>query len=102
VDKDGRYSYSSIAKVTIDNDKTIFSLSPNPATTKTLLNVYTEMKRVSVKLVDVTGKTAYSVSKPVIKAGEVLNLPVTVLAKGYYLVVIESEQGRFTEKLIVQ
>jgi subtilisin-like proprotein convertase family protein len=102
VDKDGRYSYSSIAKVTIDNDKTIFSLSPNPATTKTLLNVYTEMKKVSVKVVDVTGKTAYSINKPVIKAGEVLNLPVTGFAKGYYLVVIESEQGRFTEKLIVQ
>lgn len=102
VDKDGKFKYSSIAKVTIDQDRSLYSLSPNPANSKTTLSIYKEMKQVNVKLMDVSGKTAYSFSKQVINAGETIELPVSQLAKGYYLVIIESEAGRFTEKLIVQ
>lgn len=102
VDKDGKYKYSSVAKVTIDQDRSMYSLSPNPATTTTTLSVYKELKNVNVKVMDVSGKTVYSYNKSLINAGETIELPVSQMAKGYYLVIIENTSGRFTEKLIVQ
>lgn len=102
VDKDGKFKYSSIAKVTIAQDKNVYTVTPNPATTKAVVNVYTEMKKTTIRLIDVSGKAVYTVSKPVINAGETLDIPVSGLAKGYYLVMIECEAGRFTEKLVVQ
>lgn len=102
VDKDGKYKYSSVAKVTIDQDRSLYSLSPNPATTKTTLSIYKEMRNVNVKVMDVSGKTTYSFNKSLINAGETIEFPVNQMAKGYYLVIIESAAGRFTEKLIVQ
>jgi subtilisin-like proprotein convertase family protein len=102
VDKDGSYKYSSVAKVAIDQDRSLYSISPNPAISKANLTIYKEMKQVNVKVMDVSGKTIYTLNKPVINAGETILLPVTQMAKGYYLVIIESEAERFTEKLIVQ
>jgi subtilisin-like proprotein convertase family protein len=101
VDKDGRFTYSAIVKVAMPNDRTIYTLTPNPAVNSTTFTALSEMKQVNVRMMDVSGKTVYSTYSPLIKAGEALNLPVSGLAKGYYLVMIDSQNGRFTEKLIV-
>ncbi len=102
VDVDGRSAFSSIAKVMMPNDKMLYSINPNPATTKATFVALSEMKKANIKLIDVSGKTVYNISRTVISAGESIDFPVSGFAKGYYLVVIESANGRFTEKLVVQ
>lgn len=102
VDKDGKFSYSSIAKVVMPNDKSIYTLAPNPAVNSTTFTALSDMKKMNMRMMDASGRTVYSVYKPLIKSGETLNLPVAGMAKGYYLVLIDTENGRFTEKLIVQ
>ncbi len=102
VDIDGRSSYSSIAKVVMPNGKTIYTINPNPATTKATFAALTEIKKATIKLIDVSGKTVYTNYRTILNTGETIDIPVSGFAKGYYLVVIESENGRFTEKLIIQ
>jgi subtilisin-like proprotein convertase family protein len=102
VDVDGRSAFSSIAKVIMPNDKTLYSINPNPATTKATFTALSEIRKANIKMVDVSGKTVYSVSRTIINAGEIIDIPVNGFAKGYYLVMIESQNGRFTEKLVVQ
>jgi subtilisin-like proprotein convertase family protein len=102
VDKDGRFTYSAIVKVMMPNNKTIYTLTPNPAVTSTTFTALSEMKQVNLRMMDVSGKTVYSTYSSLIKAGETLVLPVSGLAKGYYLVMIDSGNGRFTERLIVR
>jgi len=102
VDKDGKFQYSSIAKVTIDQDKNVFTVTPNPATSSSVITFLKDNKQLTVKLVDVSGKTVYTVSRNTIAAGETITLPVNQIAKGYYLVVVETGGARFTDKLVVQ
>lgn len=102
VDVDGRSSFSSIAKVVMPNGKTIYTINPNPATSKATFAALTEIKKANIKLIDISGKAVYTVYRTILNAGETIEIPVSGFAKGYYLVVIESENGRFTEKLIVQ
>jgi hypothetical protein len=84
------------------NGKTIYTINPNPATTKATFAALTEIKKATVKLIDVSGKTVYSTFRGILNAGETIDIPVSTFAKGYYLVVIDSQNGRFTEKLVVQ
>ncbi|HEX6915014.1 MAG TPA: zinc-dependent metalloprotease family protein [Chitinophagaceae bacterium] len=102
VDMDGKFSYSTIAKVSMPDHYHIYSMSPNPAADKTMLSFEMLLTNVQLRLVDVSGKNVYSLSKPVVAAGETIAIPVSGLAKGYYLVQIQTAYGRFTEKLVVQ
>lgn len=102
VDKDGKFSYSAIAKVTMPGSEMIYTLQPNPARGEASLLFYSALEKAEIRIIDMMGKMVGSVSKPVIQPGEKLQLPVQQLASGHYLVMIISEKQRFTEKLVIQ
>jgi subtilisin-like proprotein convertase family protein len=102
VDQDGKFSYSVIAQVTMPGSDLLYTLQPNPARGEASLLFYTALDKAEIRIMDMMGKMVGSVTKPVILAGEKLQLPVQQLAAGQYLVIVVSEKARFTEKLIIQ
>lgn len=102
VDKDGKFAYSSVATVQMPSNKTMYTLSPNPASSQVRLQFHSKMEQASVRIIDLNGKTVYQLNKTLINAGEILQLPLQGFARGYYLVAIETATDRFREKLIVQ
>ena len=95
VDKDGRKSYSEIRELRINNEDLI--ISPNPA--KSFVTI-TGNKIKQVMLLDFTGRTV--ISKEVSNTNTI-NLAVSNLSKGIYLVKAILTDGSIkTEKLLVE
>ena len=101
VDRDGNMRYSAIVKVSISGGE-LFSLFPNPATTKTTLQIRTQLNKVSLSLVDNYGRTVYQSNRSNIQAGEYIELQLNSFAKGIYMLKMESDKGSNTEKIVLQ
>ena len=100
VDHDGIFKYSEIRRITNTND--LWSVFPNPATTKISVRAQTQLKNISLTLIDNIGKSVYHQSYTGTNAGELLNIPLAGFIKGVYLLKIESDKGNKTEKIVVQ
>lgn len=100
VDLDGKFKYSAIVKITMTG--ALWAVFPNPATSKTTIQIRSQLKNVSFTLVDNYGKTVYYRSLPNVSAGEFKDIPVSNFAKGIYMLKIQSDKGSKTEKIIVQ
>ncbi len=100
VDLDGNFKYSAIVKVNMTG--ALWVIFPNPATSKAIIQIRSQLKNVSFTLVDNFGKTVYYRSLPNVSAGEFKDIPLTNVAKGIYMLKIESDKGSKTEKIIVQ
>lgn len=102
VDANGKGSYSAIAKVVMDNASATWTLQPNPAKDNTMLYARSSMSHVTITLVNASGKTVFTISRENIAAGEEIAIPVNNLAKGLYMVRLQSNENTRTEKLLVQ
>lgn len=100
VDLDGGSKYSAIVKINMTG--ALWAIFPNPAVTKTTIQIRTPLKNVSFTLVDSYGKTVYYRSLPNVSAGEFKDIPVSNFARGIYMLKIQSDKGNRTEKIIVQ
>ncbi len=96
VDKDGRYSYSSVISIIYSGDNTI-TIYPNPVKNNLVIQ-QTGNSRTSVVVTDLTGKTVYSTT---FAAGS-LHINAQSWSKGLYLVRVFKEDGVNTFKIVKQ
>lgn len=101
VDKDGKYSYSSIVKISFDDNGITWQLYPNPAKSTTAIYVQKEFTKAQVVLTDLSGKIVYRNQYNNISAGQHIEIPVWNLAKGVYVLKVITDDGIKTEKLVV-
>ncbi len=101
VDKDGKYSYSQTAQITIDANGISWILIPNPATEKAAVLFNKPLSNVRVVVSDANGRTVFSKSEPSIAAGTTIQLPIEKLAKGIYLVKVISNGNTDIQKLVI-
>ncbi len=88
----------------IDNQKTAFALSPNPAKDNVTLvyDLPSNYSNATISILDITGR---KIESEVIGNSADLNtynLSINHLTKGVYVVVMESNGLRMTQKLIVE
>lgn len=102
VDLDGQFSYSSVAKVTLDKSGQTWTIYPNPAHNQSTIRLLNNMKKINIGLSDASGKTVYRTYLPFGKVGEQIKLPLQNLAKGIYILKIETETESRSDKIIVQ
>ncbi len=101
VDKDGNARYSTVVRISIKG-VALFALYPNPATTKTTVQIRSQLNKVSISLIDNYGRKLYQSNHASLQAGTNLDLPLQQYAKGIYTLTLESDKGRSTEKIILQ
>jgi subtilisin-like proprotein convertase family protein len=102
IDKDGHFTYSAIVKITLESNSLLWTVYPNPAHTQSTIRVLSNMNKVNIALVDASGKMVYRYYLPSVRAGEQISLPVNNLAKGIYLLKVETATGAKSDKIIVQ
>lgn len=91
-----------IAKTDAPNTKQIATVYPNPATSKTSVHIQNDLNNVSITLASINGKAAYTNAAKSVKAGQTIDIPLSNLQKGMYILTIKSDEGTHTEKIIVQ
>ncbi len=80
-----------------------FTISPNPAEDFVTLSLNKDIgnNRLDIYMQDITGKQIISLSNQVIQDDYILHLPNDV-AKGLYILTIQGENQRFSERIIIQ
>lgn len=103
VDKDGRINYSTIVRVVVANSKgALYTVYPNPAIEKTTVRMLADLKQLTVRFNDVSGKVLYQKSLQTVKTGEEIRIPLSGFSKGLYLLTITTDKGTTAEKVVVQ
>jgi hypothetical protein len=102
VDKDGDYHYSSIVQINVPQASALWLVYPNPATSKTSVAVKTDLNNVQIMLSNSNGQTVYSLNLPKASAGQSIDIPLSNLAKGIYVLKMQSDQGTKTDKIVVE
>ncbi len=100
VDKDGHFKYSAVVQVNMAG--ALWTVFPNPATSKTTIQIRSQLTNVSITLSDNAGKNVYSNKLPLAEAGRFIDIPLNNLSKGIYILKIQSDKGSKTDKIIVQ
>ncbi|MCY7422547.1 MAG: ice-binding family protein [Chitinophagaceae bacterium] len=100
VDRNGTIKYSAIVKISFSG--AVYSVFPNPATNKTTIQVRSLLNKVSVSLVNNSGMIVYRSTYVNVAAGSTIDIPLQNLPKGIYLLKLDSETGRSSEKIILQ
>lgn len=100
VDQDGKIRYSAIIKVAVKG-VALFALYPNPATTKTTLQIRSQLSKVSISLIDNYGRIVYQSNHASLQAGSNMDLQLQQYAKGIYTLKLQSDKGSSTEKIVL-
>lgn len=101
-DKDGKYSFSKIVKVYMDETSGQYIVYPNPAINKSTVRVLTPARQLTISLTDASGKLVYQKSAGSVKTGEEFEIPVKGFGKGLYVLSLATEKGTMNEKVIIQ
>lgn len=87
----------------IANNKSPFSIYPNPASETATINFTSSSNQnVNVHISDMSGKLVKSVEQPVQNGKNQIHLDLKGLIKGMYLIVLNNETETETQKLIVE
>lgn len=97
VDADGRYNYSYIRALDLNDAGTFVHLYPNPWHSGELHITSTQSLR-SIGLADVSGRILFRTAA----SGNARTLTPAPLSQGIYFVIIDTEGGRKVEKLLVK
>lgn len=101
-DKDGKASFSAIAKISFENGNILWQIYPNPATNKASIRIEKDMHNVRISLADLSGKIVYNRQQQSVLPGQEITIPVNTFTKGMYLLKIISDEGTVTEKLMIK
>ncbi len=103
VDKDGKFIYSGIASVTFSSAQNLWKVYPNPsvAGSNAALHLQSSFAKLTLQLSDASGKILFRYTTTNVAAGTVINIPSSGLAKGLYLLKIDTDKAGNTEKIIV-
>jgi hypothetical protein len=100
VDLDGRAQNSPVVKVVISQGLYV-SFGPNPARQFVTINIENNRGPVAVQLTDLNGRVIQQRNLPA-TAAQTIQLPVSQLPKGIYLLKVTSTEGIMTEKIMVE
>ena len=100
VDNDGKHSYTKIAKLNTEASSRSWSVAPNPALDHTTILFNGAATNVHLYLTDGDGKIIYKNTLSSVNAGNQLRIPFNQLAKGVYMLHIETNNEVRTEKII--
>lgn len=100
VDKDGRYSYTKTAQVTLGKTAISWSVVPNPATDHTTVIFNESASDVHVYINDASGKIIYKNILPSIVEGYRLTIPLNHFAKGVYILRVDTGDKIRSQKII--
>jgi hypothetical protein len=84
-------------------EKASFTVFPNPATTVAWLkpDLKENLKDAELAIIDISGKIAYQQKYSNINPGQLIEIPVSNLAKGNYQVLIHAQGFRAVNSLVV-
>jgi hypothetical protein len=102
VDKDGQFTYSKIVSVGLENTGVQYVIFPNPAKYKSTVRILTNMKQLTVRLIDALGREVFLKSFGTLNIGEDLPIPLVGLSKGVYFLTLTSDTGTSLHKILVQ
>jgi len=91
--------YTGLADNTADDQ--FFQLYPNPGTDRLMITVQTDHAPVQVTLTDLNGRTVATHQWNDVQSTQVLELPVSVLRNGVYLVYLECNGLRSVKKWVI-
>ena len=100
-DKDGRFTYSAIVKVVIDKKGAGFVVYPNPATDVATVRLLNDMNEVTVRLNNALGQVVYQRTLGAVKSGQEIKIPVKNLGTGIFNISLINENGKNTQKLVI-
>lgn len=100
VDKDGKFTFSSVVKLTMVNVAASFQLFPNPVVNN-FTATFSAPKATSATLLirNISGQTVYSKSVSVLKGNNSVVVNNAPLTKGMYYVTITGEDINYKGKL---
>ena len=101
VDKDGRYSYSNVIIINIDEATSNWVVYPNPTTEKVNLFCNANYNNMQVQIFDAVGKLVYSEMKAKAMKGEIVTVSLQHLAKGIYSIKLQASNAETTTKKII-
>jgi hypothetical protein len=102
INKAGRFTYSKIVSVALDQTGKEYVVYPNPATYKSTIRILADMKQVSVRLIDALGRNVFLKSFAALKIGQEIQIPLTGLGRGVYFLTLASDTGTLSHKIMVQ
>jgi len=102
VDKEGRFTYSKIVSVGLENTGVQYVIFPNPAKYKSTVRILTNMKQLTVRLIDALGREVFLKSFGTLNIGEELTIPLVGLSRGVYFLTLTSDTGTSSHKVLVQ
>jgi protein involved in ribonucleotide reduction len=100
VDLDGKAQNSPVVKVVISQGLYV-SFGPNPARQFVTINIQNNRGPVAIQLTDLNGRVMQQRSLPA-TAAQTIQLPVSQLPQGIYLLKVTSTEGIMTEKIMVE
>lgn len=101
VDKDGTASFSKTVQVVFDGSTVSWSVYPNPVVNDIYLRIKETMNNVTVRITDMNGKPVFTQSFASLIVGQDLLIPVQAIAKGIYMVTLQSNAGTQTQQIVV-
>ena len=103
IELDGKIAYSKIIVVSDKTEKNIFTISPNPASDKAEVKIFSEKNANSKMFILSTNGNIISTKNIVLQKGSnFISLDVTNFPKGVYFVKLNNSGIDITQKLIVQ
>jgi N-acetylneuraminic acid mutarotase len=91
-DKDGRFTWSRIVALSIDNSKNLILIYPNPVINEANLTITVNKKeKVQVRIIDNTGRIIKQQQMNLTEGSNALSLDVSGLTKGIYFLELKGE-----------
>jgi hypothetical protein len=102
VDKDGKYSYTRIIPVKLDQPETNLSVYPNPVDGYTILNMYSDKQATGVlRLIDNSGKQIITKSFTISNGNNSVMIDqLGALPKGIYVIQVLVNNNLYNQKII--
>lgn len=103
IDKDGKFSFSNVIKLSISSEKASFQIFPNPAVTN-FTTSFSANKAATASLLirNTNGQTVYSKTVSVIKGNNAIVVNIESPKKGRYYVRLVNDDINYSGKFQVQ
>ena len=99
VDKDGRFTYSPVIKISISGSDLVFAITPNPANNFIHITYPGKKEMVTIRLHDALGRL---VKQETTRGQLVIKIPVQDLKQGLYFIELSDEEMMYKGKFIKQ
>ena len=108
VDSIGKFYYSSIIRIKVTSASqgttTLWQVYPNPSFSysgATSLHLLTNVNQLQLTLTDVSGRILYQYSTASASGGQQIAVPLQNRGRGVYLLNVNSDKGKRTERIVV-